>query len=162
MCKKGYYFFISLILIGFIACNDEDNNTINPNALKLEMSNDTIYLDRAKANEVAVTFSWNEGIDRGPENNIIYYFRMVRLGEDFNEDSINPIEIPSEEPREVRFTHQELADLLTDKWNVFPGEEQAFQARVVAKIIGPVFIYPEISYVNVVIFNYGEDPDIEE
>lgn len=162
MYKKGYYFFISLILIGFIACDDEDNTTPDPNALTLEVSNDTIYLDPARANEVALTFSWNEGIDRGAENSIVYYFRMVRLGEDFNEDSIDPIEISSEESKEVSFIHQELADLLTDKWGVFPGEEQAFQARVVAKVVGPVFMYPEISYINVVIFNYEEDTDIEE
>ncbi|MCK9288541.1 MAG: SusE domain-containing protein, partial [Sphaerochaetaceae bacterium] len=139
--------------IGFIACNDEDNATPDPNALTLEVSKDTLYLDPAEGNEVALTFSWNKGIDRGAENSVVYYFRMARLGEDFNEDSIDPLEISSEEAREVGFTHQELADLLTDKWGVFPGEEQAFQARVVAKVIGPVFMYPEISYVNVSIFN---------
>lgn len=161
MYIKVYYFFISLILIGFIACDKNDNGP-DPNALTLEVSNDTIYLDLAKANETALTFSWNKGIDRGAENSIIYYFRMVRSGEDFNEDSIEPIEIPSDEAKEIRFTHQELSNLLTDKWGVFPGEEQAFQARVVAKVIGPVFVYPEISYIDVVIFNDESDPKIDE
>lgn len=157
MLKKIYYIITFLALIIFITCNDDDSSNSNPNALKLEVSNDTIYLDPTKANEVAITFSWNNGIDRGPENSIIYYFRMVRSGEDFNEDSIDPIEISSEALKEVSFTHQELTDLLTTKWNISPGQQQAFQARLVAKVVGPVFIYPEISYVNVVIFNYGND-----
>lgn len=161
MYKKVYYFLISLMLIGFIAC-DKNNDGPDPDALVLEMSADSVYLDRASADEVALTFTWNEGIDRGPENSITYLFRMVRLGEDFNEDSIDPIEVPSEGLREVRFTHQELADLLSDKWGIFPGAEQALQARVVAKVNGPVFIYPEISYSNVVIFNYEEDPNIDK
>lgn len=161
MYKNAYYFFIIFISLCFIAC-DKDNDGQDPNALTLEVSSDTIYLDPAKANEEALTFSWNEGIDRGAENSITYYFRMVRLGEDFNIDSIDPIEIASDESREVHFTHRELAELLTEKWDVLPGDEQALQARVVAKINGPVFIYPEISYVDVIIVNYQEDPNIKE
>lgn len=158
MHRNVYHFFIFLLLVGFMACSDE-SNAPDPNALKLETNSDTVYLNPAQANETALVFTWNEGVDRGVENSVIYYFRMVQLGEDFNNDSIEPIEVLPEETKEVAFTHQELANLLTEKWGVFLGEEQAFQARVVAKVNGPVFVYPEISYANVVIFNYDEEPN---
>ncbi|WP_165042244.1 SusF/SusE family outer membrane protein [Dysgonomonas sp. ZJ709] len=145
--------FIFLLAVFSIACSDDDNNDGPVDALVLKSSNDTIVLDEDKADEIAVTFSWNKGIDRGPENTIVYIFRLDIYGADF-ETSTDPIEIPADGERAIVYTNKELNDLLVKKWGYYPGDEVMLQARVVAKVAGPKFIYPEISVVEVDVKSY--------
>lgn len=153
-----YKITLALILGLFcIACSDDENDGTQGEPLTLQISNDTIVLNEELADETAVTFSWNKGIDRGAENTIVYIFRLDVFGADFK-TSTDPIEIPADGKFEVSYTHNDLNDLILNKWGLLPGDEIKLQARIVAKVNGPKFIYPEISSVELEVKSYALSP----
>lgn len=157
---KVIYKITCILLFGifFIACSDDDGNNVQGDALILKASSDTIILNEDKADETALTFTWNKGIDRGPENTIVYIFRLDIYGKDFT-TSTDPVEIPADGERLIAYTNRDLNDLITKKWNYYPGDDVRLQARVVAKVIGPKFIYPEISAIEIDVRSYVMMPE---
>ncbi|MBK5722408.1 SusF/SusE family outer membrane protein [Dysgonomonas sp. Marseille-P4677] len=146
---KAIYKIVFCLLLGIccIACND-DNDSIHGEPLILKASNDTILLNEELADEPAITFTWNKGIDRGSENTIVYIFRLDVFGADF-ETSTDPIEVAADGEFAISYTNKELNNLITKKWGILPGDRIKLQARVVAKVNGPKFIYPEISVIEI-------------
>lgn len=141
--------FVLLLCTPFIACDKNDGEGIpQGDALLLKASNDTIILEEEKAEDVVLTFTWNKGIDQGAENTITYIFRLDIFGADFK-TSTTPLEFQADGNFTVSYTHKELNDLITKKWGILPGNDVKLQARVVAKVDGPKFIYPEISIVEI-------------
>ena len=158
MYKIKICLFIIILSLGLTACSDSDKGSLNLSTLNLEVSNDTVFLDSSNPDDVALTFKWDSGASKGNDYYLVYYFRLTTIGSDFNENSTDPIIIEEEDDKIVSYSHQELSDLLIAKWGVKPGDNVALQSRLVAKVIGPKFQYPEISYINVVIYNYPENP----
>ncbi|GBU07115.1 hypothetical protein AwDysgo_04460 [Bacteroidales bacterium] len=147
--KTIYKIVLLLMSTFFMACSDDDNsNGAHADALILTPTSASILLDEELPEDVAITYSWNRGVDKGAENTIVYIFRLDIFGSDFK-TSTEPIEIPADGERSVSYTHKELNDLITNKWGAFPGDEVKLQARVVAKVNGPKFMYPEISIAEV-------------
>lgn len=54
------------------------------------------------------------------------------------------------------YTHKELQQLLTDKWELTPGTTTTLSARIIGSLEGPKFVKPEISTVSVKIQTYIE------
>lgn len=156
MGKKIYYIALSLLL-AFAAGCDNGETGADPNALVLEASASEVVLDRNLSSETAITFSWNKGIDRGADYTVSYYFRLHVFGTEFD-NSTDPVIIPADGEREVSFTHQELYELMTNKWGIALGARQTLEGRLVAKVDGPTFKYPEISYAAVDVENYRSEP----
>ncbi|SBW05579.1 SusF/SusE family outer membrane protein [uncultured Dysgonomonas sp.] len=152
-----YILTIFFATICFVACNDDDESS-SGDALSLKASADTIVLDEARGNDVAVSFTWNKGKDPGPENTLVYFFRLDIFGADFK-TSTEPIEFAPDEEFKVEYTNKELNDLILNKWGLLPGSDIKMEARVVAKVIGPKFIYPEISIIPLEIKSYVPTPE---
>lgn len=137
-----------LLSIFLFACNNDDNIEVSTDTLTLQASSDTLLLAEERANETAVTFTWNKGRDVGAENTVVYIFRLDIYGSDFK-TSTEPIEIEADGELSVSYSHKELNDLIIKKWGYYAGDDVKLQARVVAKVTGPKFVYPEISTVDI-------------
>lgn len=153
--------FVSILSVG-CKDDDDDENPYNENALALNASIDTLILSENKLNDIAITFSWNEGIDHGPDFTTSYLFKMDLFGNNFSKDpeyaSATETETYDKTINTRSFTHEELNDLILYHWNIFPGDETDIEARIVAKLDGPKFVYPEIAYKTVNIKTYKGTP----
>ncbi|GAB6121941.1 SusE domain-containing protein [Dysgonomonas termitidis] len=152
--------YISILFLAafyFAACSDDDKEN-NGDALSLKASSESIVLDEAKGNDVVVFFTWNKGKDPGQENTLVYFFRLDIWGADFK-TSTDPIEFAPDAEFKVEYTNKELNDLILNKWGQIPGSDVKIQARVVAKVIGPKFIYPEISIMTLEVKSYVPTPE---
>lgn len=144
--------FLSIIGIFLFSCSDDDENGLSGTPMQLTASVDTLELIEANENDVALTFTWNKGLDRPAYDTVSYIFRLNIATGDFDKTSTPPDTI---DDFTKSYTTLELNDLLTEKWNVFPGEEAVLDARVVAKVDGPKFVYPEIAYSSIVVKTYA-------
>jgi hypothetical protein len=133
-------YWAAICLLPF-ACNESETDAVSGNPLTITASTEKVGLLEANENDVAVTFTWNSGIDRAPTDTIAYIFRMDIAGRDFATAS----------PRDTvagftkSFTVSELNELITTQWQVYPGEEVDLEVRVVANVRGEKFVYPEIA-----------------
>lgn len=155
MGKKIY--IVLPVLLAFAAGCDNDNES-NGDALVLEASAEEIFLDKNLASEPAVTFTWNEGLDRGADYTVTYYFRLTLSGSGYDENIYGPVEIFAGEERSITITHQELHEFVSRELNIAFGMRVSIEARLVAKVDGPKFIYPEISYATIEVTNYAAEP----
>jgi hypothetical protein len=105
----------------------------------------------ANAEETAVTFNWNKGIERNPTDIITYIFRMDVAGRDFA--TATPRDTITDFTKS--FTVDELNELITKQWNIYPGEEVKLEARVVAAVSGEKFVYPEIAIIDFTTVTYA-------
>jgi hypothetical protein len=142
--KSIYSIILAVLLAGCLfACSDDDNSS-GGDLLTLNVSGDTILLSSDHPDDIAVTFTWNKGTDRGNEFTVTYIFRLDVFGNEFT-TSTDPIEVPADGEFLVSFTNEELNNLIVKKWKLTPGERVKLEARVVAKLDGPKFEYPEIA-----------------
>lgn len=151
---KTIYKILLLSIFGllFCACNDDDDSSVSGTPLQLSASSDTLALSEENANDIALTFNWNKGIDRPSYDTVSYIFRLDISTGDFSTTSTSPDTIVD---FKKSYTTLELNKLLLNKWKVFPGEEAILTARVVAKVDGPKFVYPEIATMNIVVRGYA-------
>lgn len=144
-------FFLSIIGIFLFSCSDDDGDGISGTPLQLTASTDTLELLESNENDIALTFSWNKGIDRPAYDTVSYIFRLDLSSGDFTKTSTTPDTIDT---FEKSYTTLELNDLLLEKWNIHPGEATILKARVVGKVDGPQFVYPEIATTSLVVKTY--------
>ncbi|MDD2244805.1 MAG: SusE domain-containing protein [Dysgonamonadaceae bacterium] len=154
---KNIFKLLSLLL--FMCCiascdSDSNNDNLNPgettdNPLTISASGDNIVLNEDKSEEVALTFTWNTGNNRGEGTSLSYLFK-VDIAENQFQTAIETEEMP-EGVFSRSFTHRELNELLLDYWEVQPAKSARIEARVIATVTGPHFIKPEISDVVVTV-----------
>ncbi|MDR1883883.1 MAG: SusF/SusE family outer membrane protein [Prevotella sp.] len=144
--------FLSVSSVFFFACGDDVDSSFSGAPLQLTTSADTLVLLEENANDMALTFSWNKGIDRPSCDTVSYIYRLDISTGDFETTSTPPDTI---DDFTKSYTAIELNELIMENWGVFAGEEAILKARVVAKVNGPKFVYPEIATVSVVVKTYA-------
>lgn len=147
--------FLSILGLFLFACSDDDDSPVSGSPLQLSVSSDTLVLLEENANDVALTFNWNKGVDHPSYDTVSYIFRLDMSTGDFTTTSTTPDTIVD---FTKSYTTLELNKLLLNKWKIYPGEEAILTARVVAKVDGPKFVYPEIATINIVIQGYTPTP----
>jgi len=143
--------FLSILGIFLFACSDDDGDSVSGNSLQLRVSSDTLVLLEENADKIALTFDWNKGISRPAYDTIRYIFRLDVAGAEFA-TSTDPDTI---EDFTRSYTTLELNRLLLGKWRIHAGEEAILEARIVANVKGPKFVYPEISTTSLVVKTYA-------
>ncbi|MDR2954299.1 MAG: SusE domain-containing protein [Prevotella sp.] len=147
---------ILVIGLTFNACCDADEEKVSGTPLKLTASEDTIILVESEYPIEVITFIWNKGIDRPAYNTVMYIFRLDMAINNFeastDPDTINHFK--------KSYSNLELNKTIIEKWGVYPGEFVNLKARVVAKINGPKFIYPEIAYCEVAVQTFVPQPKL--
>jgi hypothetical protein len=138
------------------ACEKSDADGAKGTPLTLTGPTEKVVLQEAHANETAVTFTWNSGIERSPTDTITYIFRMDIAGKNFA--TATPRDTVTDFTKS--FTADELNGLITDYWLLNPDEEIFLEARVVANVRGEKFVYPEIAVTSftVTAYPYGPAP----
>jgi hypothetical protein len=128
------------------ACEKSDKDGVTGDPLTLTASTGKVVLLESNEDDIAVTFTWNKGIDRAPTDTITYIFRMDIAGRDFA-TTTRPDTVTS---FSKSFTVGELNALIQEQWQVSPREETELEVQVVANVRGQKFVYPEIAVVRLV------------
>ena len=119
--------------------------------MNITASAEKIILEKADETKDSVTFTWNKATDRGPDTELVYYFRLYVA--EMKERQIEFIRLDSE-TYSMSWTAEELNDLLLD-WNVFPGDEITVAAEVLAVVeVSPKYMKPEISVTTFNVVGY--------
>jgi hypothetical protein len=142
------------LLIMLAACENSDADGAKGTPLTLTGPTGTVVLLEAHAEETAVTFTWNSGLERSPTDTITYIFRMDVAGNNFA--TATPRDTVTDFTKS--FTAGELNDLIADHWLINPGEEVLLEARVVANVRGEKFVYPEIAVTTFTVRSYPYAP----
>ena len=120
--------------------------------MKVTASAEKIILEETYETEDAITFTWGKATNRGPDTELVYYFRLYHA-EMKEERQIEFIRLDSE-TYSMSWTAEELNDLLLD-WNVFPGDEITIAAEVVAVVeVSSKYMKPEISVTTFDVVGY--------
>jgi hypothetical protein len=133
-----------------LACNrTEEESKGEP--LTISGSADRVVLLESNENDIAVTFTWNRGIERSATDTVTYIFRLDIADRDFatatSRDTVTDFT--------VSYTVAELNELIATQWQIRPGEEVDLEARVVANIRGEKFVYPEIAVFKFTVVTYA-------
>jgi hypothetical protein len=144
--KAGIWMTCCLLLA---ACDKSEEVSGEP--LTVSGPTGKVILQKAGENETAVTFTWNKGIDREPTDTIYYIFQMDIAGHDFA--TATPQDTVANFTKS--FTNGELNTLIIKQWSIYPGEEIALEARVVASVRGKKFVYPEIAVTKFSVVTYA-------
>ncbi|MDR1864556.1 MAG: SusF/SusE family outer membrane protein [Bacteroidales bacterium] len=131
-----------------LACNKSEKET---GALTVSGPSGKVVLLEANAPDVALTFTWNSGVERQPTDTVSYIFRMDIAGHDFT--TATPPDTVADFQKS--FTTDELNELILEYWGVHPGDEVEMEARVVASVRGEKFVYPEIAVVRFTVATYA-------
>jgi hypothetical protein len=154
---KTTLFLLCGCICGLISCSDENEEQgqqVDP--LVMTASTETVQLNEEKNDQIAVSFSWAEGLKPEAEYSITYIFRLDIANNNF-QTSTEPEEMPAGISTKS-YTHKELNDLITKHWKKVPGETVNLEARIVAKVTGPKFRYPQIGIVPISIGSYVMAP----
>jgi hypothetical protein len=133
------------------ACEDSDTKGNRGEPLTLTGPAERVVLLEANAEDTAVTFSWNKGVERNPTDIVTYIFRMDVAGRDFT--TATPRDTVTDFTKS--FTVGELNELIATQWGIYPGEEVKLEARVVAAVSGEKFVYPEIAITDFAAVTYA-------
>lgn len=117
--------------------------------------NDTIVLNEQYADRDVISFAWSEAKDRGADYSLTYIFRLDKANNNFK-TAIDP-RVMEEGVFCTAFTAEELNDYMTEKWGVFSGDVTELEARIVAKVDGPKFLYPAIGLTKFKIKSYAPE-----
>ena len=147
-----------LLLVGscMIGCNEE--NDVNPldnrSDLVIEASATDIKLNEDTPNDIALTLNWTKANPISSEYSLSYIYKVDLASNDFDENTLIKEFVDGESSKS--YTHKELQQLLTDKWELTPGTTTTLSARIIGSLEGPKFVKPEISTVSVKIQTYIE------
>ncbi len=144
-------FTLVCMLYGFIACDDaiEDIVEMDPNPLKLEISNQYVFLDMENPDKEVMYFTWEPAIDKSDEGTIVenYLFKMDIADKSF--ETAIPTTSIKEGTFYKSFTTREINELLLNQWNIPAGSEIGMEARVIAKYVNPdKFVMPSVSTIS--------------
>lgn len=154
MRKCIYLINLVVLLSVFFSCKDSDKE-ITESGVPLEIvaSSDNIILLPENSLENALTFTWNQGLDRGEGTTREYCFKMDIAGNDFV-TSI-PLEVMGTDVYSRAFSVEELNDLLINYWKQQPGREVELEAKVIARVIADKFMMPEVATVKFKVTPYS-------
>ena len=140
------------IALTLMSCDVEETTAPERNQLKIWASEEMVVLDETKPNEDVLTFTWNEAKEIGPEYSFSYILRLDIADNEF-ETAIDPVTM-GDGVFSYSFKTYELYDYIVENWHGVAGQITQIEARIVAKVNGPKFMYPEIATVKVAVQTY--------
>lgn len=150
--KTIYNLLLTLIVFFFIGCQEEKEIIPERNQLKIWTTDELVVLDQNKLDEDVLTFTWNKAQEIGSEYSFTYSLRLDIADNQF-ETGIDPI-IVADGVYSYSFKTGELYDYIVEKWHGVAGQVTQIEARIVAKVNGPKFMYPEIATTKVSVQTY--------
>ncbi len=156
MKKQLLHIFLLLLSVaGFTACNSDDDAyslTRPEDVMQLKSTPDTaITLTADKAQETAVTFTWNAASNLSGD--VVYYLQMGIDGSDtYTTDTIRL----APDVRSYALTTAQLNRMLTG-WNGVAGTPTSFQVRLIAmQPEAAVYQLPETSTLTLTVTPYDQ------
>lgn len=149
------------IMMVYVSCNSDsyDHFTLKtpPDTMELNIIQENVVLNEDMNDQVAITFAWNKGADRGAGTEITYYFKMD-IANNSLQTSIPKVEV-SADNLSISFTHKELNDLIISRWKIHPGDAVDLEAEIIADVTTyPQYLRPEISKLVVNVISYAPKP----
>ena len=135
----------------FVAC-EQASEQYERDGLTLSASEETVVLNADDENAIAVTFKWTPATPIGPDYMFNYMFQMDIAGNNFA-SAITPVEM-GDGVDSISFTAGDLYDCIVDDWGQTAGEVSMVDARIVAQVEGPKFMYPEIATTSISVRTY--------
>lgn len=150
--KTIYNLLLTLIVFFFMGCQEQKDIIPERNQLKISTTDELVVLDQSKLDEGVLTFTWNEAQEIGPEYSFTYILQLDIADNQF-ETAIEPISV-GDGVFSYSFKTGELYDYIVEKWHGVAGQVTQIEARIVAKVNGPKFMYPEIATAKVSVQTY--------
>lgn len=150
--KTIYNLLLTLIVFFFMGCQEENEIIPERNQLKISTTDELVVLNQSKLDEGVLTFTWNEAQEIGPEYSFTYILQLDIADNEF-ETAINPI-VVADGVFSYSFKTGDLYDFIVEKWHGVAGQITQIEARIVAKVNGPKFMYPEIATTKVSVQTY--------
>lgn len=150
--KVLYKILIACIALTFMSCEPEETVAPERKQLKIWTTEEVVVLDESKLDEDVLTFTWNEAKEIGPEYSFTYILRLDIADNEF-ETAINPV-VVGDGVFSYSFKTGDLYDYIVEKWHGVAGQITQIEARIVAKVNGPKFMYPEIATTKVSVQTY--------
>ncbi|MDR1120330.1 MAG: SusF/SusE family outer membrane protein [Dysgonamonadaceae bacterium] len=132
---------ISIFLFAY--CRSEEEAATERNALTLSTTENLVELNEAQLDEDVLTFEWTKAAEIGNGYTFTYLFQLDIADNNF-ETAISPVTI-ADGVFTAGFKAGELYDYIVEKWGRTAGEIVRIEARIVAQVNGPRFMYPEIA-----------------
>lgn len=144
-----------LILALLSGCDNEIDNEFRRHEfnMELDVSEEVVFLQENKENEVALTINWTPAFDRGINYNTTYLYEVFFYGESQNSEPIKAF--LDDDNLTIKYTHKELQDLLVEYWHQKPGRTVALQFIITATFEGSTIVIPEIASSIVKFHMYG-------
>lgn len=149
--KTIYSLLFTVVVLFFTGCKPEEVIQ-ERNDLQLSAPEGLIVLDGEDESATAVTFNWTAATPVGADYSFTYLFQLDIANNDFK-TAISPITI-AENVNSVTFTAGQLYDYIIESWGQVAGEVAMVDARIVAKVDGPIFMYPEIATATIAVQTY--------
>lgn len=138
------------------ACNKEPEQytlDVPDDRMQVTPSSNNLVLDRTKADEEAVTFTWADATPRGDDARITYLFRLYDFNDKENH-ATSPVEIEGQQ-HSVSFTHRQINNILA-AWGKPYGETNSVVGEVIAEVSGTgKYMKPELSLAIVQVVGYN-------
>lgn len=125
---------LSLFMLSFSACIDEDNLERDKGSVPLAMTVNSkeIVLDNNTPVSDALRFEWTSGTNQGTDAGIEYTFEMDLEEGNFEEGIKLAL---GRNERILVYKHEALNQLLLDEFSVSPNDEVILKARVIADVL---------------------------
>jgi hypothetical protein len=133
------------------ACDKSNETEFRGEPLTITGTAEEVVLLESNENDIAVTFNWNEGIERNPTDTLTYIFRMDMANNNF--ETATPRDTVAGFTKS--FTVSELNELIVSQWKVVPGRKVDLEARIVANVRSEKFVYPEIATTKFSVITYA-------
>lgn len=150
--KVLFKILIACIALTFMSCEPEETVAPERNQLKISTTEEVVVLDENKPDEPVLTFTWNEAEEIGPDYSFTYILRLDIADNEF-ETAIDPV-VMGDGVFSYSFKTAELYEYIVEKWHGVAGQITQIEARIVAKVNGPKFMYPEIATTKVSVQTY--------
>ena len=150
--KTTYSFLLALAALFLVGCQQGENIEPERNDLKLWGPEEILVLDEEKLDDEVLSFEWSAATPIGSDYTFTYLFQLDIANNDFA-TATNAVAI-AEGVHSVKFKTSELYDYIVEKWGGAAGQISAIEGRVVAKVNGPKFMYPEIAATTVSVRTY--------
>lgn len=152
MKSKLYKFLLAAsIFLPMFSCSDDNDTMPERNQLVVTPSEENVVLTETDSQESVLTFHWNTATNIGSDYSFTYIFQLDIADNNFATATDMAIVEPD---GTIGFSAGELYNLIVEKWGRTAGQPVEIEARVVARVDGPYFQYPEIATTKVSVTTY--------
>jgi inosine-uridine nucleoside N-ribohydrolase len=131
---------------------DDNDNVRKGNPLELKASSSTIILSQSQEDEVAVTFTWNEGAYAANNSGVTYTFELDVADNNFF-SSVKTGQIEGN-VFSKSFTGKDMNKLILDYWKIYKTTPVALDARIQGTVVAGNDVKVETSTVRINVTTY--------